>query len=400
MLLEGRNLTYSMIYELTNEQRKYIGLDPIENHWDKVVFNGDTYRSESLLYFDKDVIKRHIVSSDKEYFEKQYNEQTKNRTILLPKTDKGKEKKLTASVLEQRQPIGVYLSVSCGDLTIGNYNSQTTFYSSRWDNEKQSQNNCSEIIDDFINNSPENHLAEIEKYKNLKRVNVKFKSGDYFCFKLDRENFGFGRLVLDIHKIRKKKLINDHHGLQLLMGPPVFIELFVFKSKTKQIDIGTLDKQPKLPTDVMMDNLLLYGEFEIIGHREIKDEEYDFPISYRQSIDQRSIVFLQWGLIHIELPKEKFSKYIKGPNLYGYYSIGFRPHYDSIEIIKAINNNGVYNFADSEHYIGEWDLRNPNNKQIRDELFNVFGLDPSKNYYENSKLTSTKLPSEIIQQLK
>jgi hypothetical protein len=276
-------------YELTNEQRKYFGLDPIESHWDKVGFKGDTYRPESILYFDKDIIKRHIVSTEKEYLEKQYNELTKHRTILLPKTGKGKEKKLTASVLEQRQPIGVYLRVNCGILTIGNYTSQITFYSSSWDNEQQSQKQVSEILNDFINNSPENHFDEITKYKSSKRLNIKFKSGDYFCFKLDRINFGFGRLLLDVNKIRKKKLIGDFHGLGLLMGPPVIVELFAFKPLTKNIDITTLDKQPKLPADVMMDNLFLYGEFEIIGHREIQDEEFDFPISYGRSIDQDNV---------------------------------------------------------------------------------------------------------------
>lgn len=391
-------------YELTNEQRKYFGLDPIENHWERTVFSGDTYRPESILYFDNDIIKRHIVSTEKEYLEKQYNERTRNRIVLLPKTEKGKEKKLTASVLEQRQPIGVYLSISCGVLTIGNYNSQTTFYSSCWDNEQQSKKQICEIIDDFTNDCPENHFVEIEKYKNIKRKNIKFKSGDYFCFKLDRVNYGFGRLLLDVNKIRKKKLINDFHGLGLLMGPPVIIELFAFKSKTKSVDVVTLDKYPKLPADVMMDNLLLYGEFEIIGNREINDEEFDFPISYGRSIDQRRIVFLQWGLIHKELPQEKFYKYIMGEkefdkNPYGYYSIGFRPHYDSTEVIKTINNNGVYNFDSSKHYKAKWDLRNPDNKAIREELFKIFGLDSNKNYYENSKLTGTILPSEIIKQI-
>lgn len=147
--------------EPKNHQREYFGLDPIEKHWDKVVFKGDTYRSESILYFDKDVIKRHIVSTEIEYSEKQYNEQTKDRKILLPKTDKGKEKKLTASVLEQRQPLGVYVSINCGNLTIGNYNSQTTFYSSSWDNEEQSKKSILEIIEDFIKKSPDNHLIEI-----------------------------------------------------------------------------------------------------------------------------------------------------------------------------------------------------------------------------------------------
>ena len=390
--------------ELTNEQRKYFGLEPIQSHWDRVSFKGDTYRSESILYFDKDTIKRHIVSTEKEYSEKQYNESTKDRIILLPKTARGKEKKLSASVLEQRQPTGVYLSIRNGYLTIGNYNSQTTFYSSYWDKEHPSEKGVFEIVNDFIDSSPENHFIEIKKFKNLKRLNIKFKSGDYFCFKLDRIDYGFGRILLDVNKIRKKNLIDHLHGLRLLMGPPVIVELFAFKSKTKNIDINTLDKQQKLPADVMMDNLLLYGEFAIIGNREINDEEYDFPISYGRSIGQTGIVFLQWGLIHKELPQNKFCKYVTGKNAfddnpYGYYSIGFRPHYDSIEVLKSIYNNGVYDFDNARYYKAKWDLRNPKNKEIKDEIFKVFRLDPSKNYYENSLLTRTILPSELNRQL-
>ncbi|MET0467018.1 MAG: immunity 26/phosphotriesterase HocA family protein [Chitinophagaceae bacterium] len=394
-----------MEFELTNEQRKYFGLDPVKSHWDRVPFSADTYRPESVLYYEEDTIKRHIVSTGKEYFEKQYDEPTIQRAILLPKTDKGKQKKLSASVLEQRQPTGVYLSVKGGDLTIGNYNSQTTFYASSWENEQQAEKDIPEIVEEFIRNSPDDHFSKIEEFKQLERRNIKFRSGDYFCFKLDRVNYGFGRVLLDVNKIRKKKLLIDFHGLGLLMGPPVIIELFAFRSSSKHIDINTLDKQARLPSDVMMDNLLLYGEFEIIGHRDLKDEEFDFPISYGRSIDQRNVVFLQWGLIHKELPLDKFNKYLTGEkqfdnNPYGYYSIGFRPHYYSIEVMKAIHDNGIYSFDSPGHYKSKWDLRNPRNKEIRSEIFQVFGLDPNKTYFENSTLTGTQLPGELIKQLK
>lgn len=391
-------------FELTNKQREYLGLDPIESHWDKVLFKGDAHRPDSILYFNGNTIKRHIVSTEDQYCEKHYDELTKDRTVLLPKTSKGKEKKLTPSVLEQRQPTGVYLSVFGGDLKIGNYTSQTTFYSSRWNNDEQSNKSIPEIIDDFIMDSPANHLEELNKFKKSKRKNIKFKSGDYFCYKLDRENYGFGRLLLDIHKIRKQKLIKPEHGLGLLMGPPLIIELFAYKSSTKNVDISLLDGQPKLPTDIMMDNLLLYGEYEIIGHRDLKDEEFTFPISYGRSIDQRRVVFLQWGLIHLEIPNEKFYKYITSEepfdqNPYGFYSIGFTPHYDTTDVLKTIENKGVFDFSTSGHYKAKWDLRNPNNSQIKNELFKVFGLDSNKSYLDNSKLTKTVLPTELLKQL-
>ncbi len=392
-------------FELTNKQREYFGLEPVGKHWDKVSFKGDAYRPSSILYFDGDIIKRHIVSTENQYMEKQYDEPTKERTSLLPKTNKGKEKKLTASVLEQRQPTGVYLSISNSNLIIGNHNTQTTFYSSQWDKSEETQKDISELVSNFINISPENHLEEIELFKNAKRRNIKYKAGDYFCFKLNRSNYGFGKILLDVNKIRKKKLISSEHGLGLIMGPPLIIQFFAYRSPTRIVDIAFLDQQPSLPADVMMDNLIFYGEFEIIGHRELVDEEFEFPISYGRSLDQRRIVFLQWGLIHIELPQKKFNKYLIGEkdfdqNPYGYYSNGFRPRYNTTDISKTIDNNGEFDFTHSQHYKAKWDLRNPNNLKVKNELFKVFGLDINKSYLENSRMTKTPFPTKYIEKLK
>lgn len=394
-----------MPYELTNKQREYFGLDPIEKNWDRVVSKGDTYRPESILYFEDNTIKRHIISTKDRYSEYHYNELTKDRKILLPKTEKGKEKKLTASVLEQRQPTGVYVSVNNGALTIGSYTTQTTFYSAHWEKRKEiDKESISEIVDDFIQQSPKSHLEEISSFKSAKRKNIKYKPGDYFRFKLNRTEFGFGRLLLDVNKIRKKGLLTYGHGLNLLMGPPLIVQLFACKSETKDIDIAFLDKQAKLPSDVMMDNLLLYGEYEVFGNRELREEELDFPISYGRSIDQRQVVFLQWGVIHKELPKDTFNKYVFGENSldqnpYGFYSIGFTPHYDTVDITNTLVNNGEFDFEKSEHYKAKWDLRNPKNKAVKNEVFQIFGLDPDKGYLENCKLTGTQRTTDLLKQL-
>ena len=62
-----------------------------------------------MLYFEGDVIKEHVVSIDERYAEYSYDEATKGREILLPKTAKGKEAKLTPANFEKRTPLGVYL---------------------------------------------------------------------------------------------------------------------------------------------------------------------------------------------------------------------------------------------------------------------------------------------------
>jgi len=38
-----------------------------------------------------------------------------------------------------------------------------------------------------------------------------FKKGDIFCFKLNRTQYGFGRVVLDIYKVQKENIIPENH---------------------------------------------------------------------------------------------------------------------------------------------------------------------------------------------
>ena len=42
-----------LIFELTNEQRKYLGLTPVEENWELVKFSDDVY-----YYFEDDIIKK------------------------------------------------------------------------------------------------------------------------------------------------------------------------------------------------------------------------------------------------------------------------------------------------------------------------------------------------------
>jgi hypothetical protein len=395
------------MFELNNNQRRYFGLEPVMDTWDKVQFKGDTYRPVSILYFEGDTIKKHVVSTDKEYKEIQYNELTENRELILPKTKKGKPKKLTASVLESKKGVGVYLSANTnGDLLIGNYTSQTTFYSRAWEF-KRSDSEIEPMVNEFIENSPSDHFEQIEKFRIEKRKNVKYKSGDFFAFKLNRTEYGFGRILFDINKARKKKLIPENHGLQLIMGSPLLVKLYAFKSENKEVDINNLKNQKSLPSDLIMDNVIFYGEFEIIGNLPLEISEFDFPISYGIRIDQSPNVFLQWGLIHKELPKKTFNKYIMPENggigdhnPYGYYGVGFRPKFDSHDIIATIENNGVFDFNKEEHYKLDTDLRNPKNDKIRIEIFNKLGLDPDKNYEENCKISGTKDIVELIKEMK
>ncbi len=397
------------MFELTNEQRKYFGLEPVEETWDRVQIDG----FDSIIYFDGNVIKKKVNSSDNSYIEKQYNEETEDRKILLPKTKKGKPKQLTPNNLTSRSPIGVYLSVQDnGSFTIGNYTTQKTFYTRYWEDREKAD--MLTMIQEFIEESPNNHFEEIEKFRIEKRKRVTYKAGDFFAFKLNRSEYGFGRILFDINKARKKKLIQDNHGLYRIMGPPVLIKMYMYKSTDKKVDLDFLKKQKAFPSDYIMDNNLFYGEYEIIGSIPLEMHELEFPISYGKRIDRTPNVFLQWGLIHQELPLTEFDAYITGinkllpednnarymQNPYGYYGISFSPRLRMFEMRELIHKQKSFNFISENHYGHEWDLRNPKNEKIREEIFLKFGLDPSKSYEENCKITRTRNITEVIEEMK
>jgi hypothetical protein len=378
------------MYELTNDERMYLGLEPVESGWDRVEIN-----AESIVYFEGNRIKRLIRSSGGEYRESRYDEPTRDRVAILPRTAKGKEKKLTSNNLGLIKPLGVYFyACARGILTIASYTTQTTFYGSYWENGygKEAKYDIADMVSEFVKNSPKSHLDEINNFKNQKLKHVKYRSGDYFCFKLNRTEYGFGRLLLDLSKA--KKLLPDRHGLKSIMGKPLLVQFFAFKLPTKNIDMATLDKQTKLPSDIMMDNHLFYGEYEIIGHKEIEEGEFEFPVSYgAASVQGERYVFLQWGLIHKELSEKKFNKFI-GDGLYrdpfDYCAVGFEPNYNANSVVKAVENNGVFDFGKcATAFYASRDLRNPENKAIKAEIFKAFGLDPDKSYQENANLTGT-----------
>jgi len=394
------------MFELNNDQRKYFGLEPIESHWEKVPLKGDTYRPETVLYFEENTIRKHILSTNYQYQETQYNELTENREFILPKTKKGKPKKLTASVLEKKTPISVFLDVvKDGNLYLGNHSTNRTFYSRYWEY-KQAKTNIEYLINDFIKASPENHFEEIEKFRNAKRKNIKYKSGDFFAFKIGRTDYGFGRILFDINKARKKKYFHEEHGLYRLMGPPLIIKIYAYISNTKEADPAVLKSQPSLPSEYMMDNAVFYGDYEIIGHQELAKEEFDFPMSYGRSLDSRQKAFFQWGLIHLEKNLSDYSKFIESRsslediNPYGVHGTGFSPKWDKFDINDTINNNSKFDYSKTDKYRADTDLRNPKNKEIREELMKDFGLDPAKDYFENAKLIKVKDVLEIIKEIK
>ncbi|UBB18381.1 immunity 26/phosphotriesterase HocA family protein [Comamonas odontotermitis] len=377
-------------FELTNEQRRYLGLDPIEKGWELVKL------FDSYVYFDGDIIRKEITSSENSYTERNLKETTtENRTILLPKTEKGKPKKLNFTATQTFKGIGVYFSFSESFLTISNYTTQTEYHSERFTNKNIEYLKL--WLKEWIADSSKDDLQDIEKFRTANRTHCKYKEGDFFAFKIERRKWGFGRILFDVQKNIKTKKIqrNEHYGLTNLMGKCLVVKVYHKTSNSINVDLDELSRTMALPSQFIMDNHFYYGENLIIGHKPLTTDELDMPISYSQSInsDDRNKVYIQHGLIYKELDISKFNKYLTHEdeslynghleNPYRKESSGFGLNINTLQSCITEKSNQPYWTCTTECYDRKFDLRNPENQKIKIEIFKAFDLDPDKSNTEN-----------------
>jgi len=385
-----------MEFELTNEQRKYLGLEIVPKSWDKFQITDEVY-----VYFDRNTIRKKISVNNNLYREIQLDEETENRTMLLPKTSRGKAKKLNYSSLDSRNGIGVYFNFDVSEITIGNYTTEHTFYSTFFENIKF--NSLADLplwLENYISETTKQDLKDLKQFVDRKRKRVKLKEGDFFTFKVDRRNYGFGRLIADVRKIRKEPSFkeNKNYGLAQLMTQPLVIKVYHIIENSKKVELEKLKTLKALPTQYIMDNSLFYGDYEVIGNLPLENWEIEFPISYARSISHTDIktVYLQYGRIYKETHRDKFYKYIEVPNsepkndwdslkfnTYRNESIGVGLNFNKSTLEKVIAENSNEPYWNDKIYLREDDLRNPKNKAVKKEIFDFFGLDSEKSYSEN-----------------
>ena len=382
-----------LIFELTNEQRKYLGLIPVEEHWELVKFDNGIY-----YYFEDDTIRKEIKVSKNYYHEAELNEKTaENRTMILPKTKRGKIKKFNYTATQSFSPFGTYFTFSTDGVIIANYTTQRTYYSEIFsEKEKISLDNLKKWLDKWMKETTEEDLEEIEEFKNAKRKHCKFNEGDFFAFKISRREWCFGRILLDVSKLKKDENFkkNKNYGLANLMGKPLIIKVYHKISDNKNINLKELSKCLALPSQAIMDNIFYYGEAIILGNLPLKPEENDMFISVSESISgiDKNIAYLQYGLIYREIPLSDYEKLIKdlkiGPQTLRREGIGFGIYtYKLKECIEAKSNSPFWEKYKKRNVP---DLKNPDHIELKRKIFKAFGLDADKTYEENLKMLEVK----------
>ena len=272
-----------------------------------------------VLYFDGDILRKEISCRKNGGFrESSYNLKTQNdRTMIAPITAKGKPKKLNGVNIQRCRPYGTYMDLAVNDdgsarVIIGNYDTEKSYY-----------------------------------------------------------NSGYGRILFDVYKWVK----SGGSFWNILMGRPVCVSIYHIVTENPDVSIEELTKLDCCPSEYIMDNILYYGECEIIGNGPLP-EEIDYPVMYGRSIDarDRDKLCLSIGKLYKEIPlpanKNKSRDFINN-------SIGFWPHINLNTIKECVEAKSNEPYWKSKGAVSHWvDLRDPQFVKEFEEVkkeFNLYG---------------------------
>lgn len=354
-----------MVFELTNNHRKYLGLESVTDMWNKEQLSDECY-----VYFDGDIIRKLLIVKEEYYYECQMNEHTAyDRSILLPKTKRGKEKKLTAATIQNRNCYGNYFLYDKGRITIANITAQQTYYSS-----SMASANCDGIhqlvswLDNWMSNSSEEYLLDIDKFSKSERIHCKFKEGDFFRFKIDRGIYGYGRILFNYDRLRKEEIPH----WDILMGKPLIIKVYHILTDKESVQLEKLRDLPAFPSQYIMDNAFLYGEYEIVGNLQLNEIELDFPIMYGRSISYTNLdkIMFQRGPIYKVVP---YSSEVIISGDFKYNSIGWELDVTKQVLEACIREKSNQPYWNQMLYKNKGDLRNPQNVKERELVLKQFG---------------------------
>lgn len=289
------------MFELSNKQRLTFALTPINEKWSRLELPQNN-NFKTILFLEDTTIVKCILSGDSSYCEYELNEKvSEDRKYLLPKTAKGKPVLLSSSSIQKRTGVGMSLNYHEKNINLYNIKTECSYYFNSYiDDEFFDSNDFSHWVEKWCEETTDADIADITAFSQRNRKHVRYIEGDIFRFKIGRRLYGYGRILLDYDKMRKRK----EPFWDIFMSKPLVCSVYHIVTERDNVTIEELKTLKSLPSTIIADNSLYYGEFEIIGNIPSTKNE-DYPIMYGHSIDVREkAVCYQCGKVFKKIDNE------------------------------------------------------------------------------------------------
>lgn len=306
---------------LTNEQRYYYGLSPIDEKWEKVVKYSVTWyvKKRSEIFFQGNTIKKMIFEQkfigegDKPnascYQEFDLEEETENQKLLIPKTSRGRKKPWTPSLLMTPTYMREQIHVELADDTycVSSFNSQNDQYLPLPKGKVQCAEDFEEYTKRYIESLPKDYDQVIADFHEKKRIKVKFQAGDIFRVALSPTTYTYG-LILGIgREVAKWNQIPEGHPMHDLMAQPILFRQYQIVTENKNMTPKELKGVKLYPMDMAQDNEILWGTYPIIGHKKLEENDVDLGFACSKKSGE-----VYWGFSHFTVNPDIYQDVFEG----------------------------------------------------------------------------------------
>ena len=414
-------------FKITNEERRYMGLDSVDDNWDMSQFYSKTnlWYKRTSVFWCNDTIKKVIVenkrvSDDEITYESitEYdtNLQTENREWLLPLTTRSKKKKLNATNILAVNPLGCIFHFHLDafpkpSASMSIYNCRNNKHIAIGEQDKinkiRTDTDFHEFMNYYMETCPSNYFDKIKALREDKHVTVKYKTGDIFRMEFDRFHYCYGIITGQIKKILKWKELPEFHSLRSLLMIPIMVRFYNVCTTDDSLTVEDLACIPLGRVEICGDNDIIWGTHEIIGHKELQKEDIEFNlvctkiqrVTPASTTDTNNFLFadetcqypdyfnlhVEWGTAATILPYEHIS-----PKLMEFLQEYCSPH-RSVSI-------GIKNIAleFKEAFVNRNNLLNDVNKEIREELFRCLQLKPDASFDDFAQKYGGMTKEEIL----
>ncbi|EAK8929859.1 hypothetical protein E5Z50_03050 [Listeria monocytogenes] len=257
---------------INNEIREVIGLHPILENDQKLSVENRT------VIIRKNRLIKLIVEQADYYKEIDYDlELTDTNELIGRKNAKSKPLTLKAIIKAKTKELRLKINKVSHrmELKLGVQHFENLYFAEDMVITKE---NVQEKITAMYGNDWLNTLAKAKRKVKMRQT---IQQGAVFSYPIGNE-FGFALVIGCFQTFRKQKIMpqDSSHYLNLMMGVPLVIRTFNYTSEQKIVDLQLLKKQELLNPEFIMDDLVLRGDYPIIGKAVVEESDILFPMNF------------------------------------------------------------------------------------------------------------------------
>ena len=333
---------------LTDEERRYFALDPLDPCWETVSMYSVTYclKKRTVLFYEgstivKVIYEEHSVQEDGSYKWRSYIEldtrlATDGRTMLLPLTARGRAKPVTPTNVMAVKPFGCELSVylqpekSC--ITAMNLRNHQKIAIGEHERVRQilSDADFHAFMQYYIPTCPADYFERISVVRHSGHQTIRFRAGDIFRCQTDRQHYAYGLILGKTREIEKWDELPEVHTFRHVMMQPLLVRMYDFVTTDRDMTAAELSGKPLRPPVLCSDCDILWGTHPIVAHKTLVPDDIQFPLQLARQMHQNEhftpftaetfvkmsphhpkpvmknprALYVEWGLSSFEIPWE------------------------------------------------------------------------------------------------